>query len=199
MILYYKELGYHGLRTDEFIDEGPYLITGTDFKDGGINWDTCYHVPEWRYDQDPFIQIKNNDILVTKDGTIGKIAFIEELPGKTTLNSHLLVLRPLKNLYHSRYMYWIFLADYFTHYVNLVQSGSIMNAISQDKIENFVFALPPKTEQQQIYEFLDKETAQLDDIISKSQSQIKLLQEKRQALITSAVTGKIDVRNGVAA
>ena len=96
-------------------------------------------------------------------------------------------------------MYWIFLADYFTRYVNLVQSGSIMNAISQDRIENFVFALPPKTEQQQIYEFLDKEITQLDDLISKSQSQVNFLQEKRRVLITSAVTGKIDVRNGVAA
>ena len=71
--------------------------------------------------------------------------------------------------------------------------------INEDKIENFVFALPPKTEQQQIYDFLQKETTNFDDIISKSQSQINFLQEKRQALITSAVTGKIDVRNGVAA
>jgi len=46
---------------------------------------------------------------------------------------------------------------------------------------------------------LKKETAQFDNLISKSQSQVNFLQEKRQALITSAVTGKIDVRNGVAA
>ena len=181
-------IGYHGLRADEFIDEGPYLITGTDFKNGGINWDTCYHVPEWRYEQDPFIQIKNNDVLITKDGTIGKIAFVEDLPGKTTLNSHLLVLRPLKNSYHSRYLYWIFLTDYFTHYVNLVQSGSIMNALSQDNLENFIFTLPSPTEQQDISEFLDEKIAQIDQLIIKSKERVALLQEKRQVTINHAVT-----------
>ena len=58
--------------------------------------------------------------------------------------------------------------------------------------------LPPEDEQQQIYDFLQKETKQFSNLISKSQSQVNFLQEKRQALITSAVTGKIDVRNGVA-
>jgi type I restriction enzyme, S subunit len=188
-------IGYHGLRSDEFIDEGPYLITGTDFKDGKINWNTCYHVPEWRYEQDPFIQIKNNDVLITKDGTIGKIAFIENIPGKTTLNSHLLVVRPLKNSYQPRYLYWILLADCFTYYVNLVQSGSIMNSLSQHNLENFVFPLPPIMEENKIATYLDKQTTQFDELIAKSKTQITLLEEKKQTLITSAVTGKIDVRN----
>jgi type I restriction enzyme S subunit len=192
-------IGYHGLRSDEFIDEGPYLITGTDFKDGGINWNTCYHVPEWRYEQDPFIQIKNNDVLITKDGTVGKIAFIENIPGKTTLNSHLLVVRPLKNSYQPRFLYWILLADCFTYYVNLVQSGTIMNALSQEKLENFVFPLPPILEENQITEFLDKQITQFDELIAKSKAQITLLEEKRQALITATVTGKIDVRSEVVA
>ena len=74
----------------------------------------------------------------------------------------------------------------------LGQYGSAYTDIAQ-------VIVPPKEEQKQIHNFLQKETAQLDDIISKSQSQVNLLQEKRQALITAAVTGKIDVRNGVAA
>ena len=77
--------------------------------------------------------------------------------------------------------------------------GGAIPTISQDKILNHYILSPPRTEQNQISEFLDKQTAQFDDIISKSQSQVNFLQEKRQALITSAVTGKIDVRNGVAA
>ena len=66
--------------------------------------------------------------------------------------------------------------------------------VPTDFIQNFVFGLPPIEEQTQISEFLEKQTTQFDELISKSQSQIKLLQGKRQALITSAVTGKIDVR-----
>lgn len=45
-------IGWQGLTTDEYIDEGPFLITGTDFNvnDGVINWESCVHVSEWRYD-----------------------------------------------------------------------------------------------------------------------------------------------------
>ena len=53
---------------------------------------------------------------------------------------------------------------------------------------------PTKKESKQISDFLDKQTAQFDELIAKSKEQITLLEEKRQALITSAVTGKIDVR-----
>ena len=71
--------------------------------------------------------------------------------------------------------------------------------IGLEYFDQIKFPIPPYDEQLQIYDFLHKETKKLDDLISKSQSQVNFLQEKRQALITAAVTGKIDVRNGVAA
>lgn len=52
-------IGWQGLKSDEFIDEGPYLVTGTDFINGYINWETCYHVAEERYNQDPYIQLRH--------------------------------------------------------------------------------------------------------------------------------------------
>ena len=76
--------------------------------------------------------------------------------------------------------------------------GSAQPHINQQIIKSLKICLPPFDDQEKIYDFLQKQTAQFDDLISKSQSQIKLLQEKRQALIISAVTGKIDVRNGIA-
>ena len=74
-----------------------------------------------------------------------------------------------------------------------------MQGLNSQIIKSIKIILPSLSEQKQIYDFTQKGTTYLDNIISKSQSQINFLQEKRQALITSAVTGKIDVRNGVAA
>jgi len=74
-------IGWHGLTSDEYLDEGPYLITGTDFNEGNINWDSCHHISEERYNEDPYIQLKNNDLLITKDGTIGKTAIVHDMPG----------------------------------------------------------------------------------------------------------------------
>ena len=59
-------------------------------------------------------------------------------------------------------------------------------------LHNFQIILPSYDEQTQINDFLQKETTQFDELIAKSQSQIKLLQEKRQALINHAVTKGLD-------
>ena len=65
-------IGWQGLTSEEYQDEGAYLITGVDFKDGGIDWENCYHVPMKRWEEAKEIQIQNGDLLITKDGTIGK-------------------------------------------------------------------------------------------------------------------------------
>lgn len=69
-------IGWQGLTSDEYTDEGAYLITGTDFENGSINWDTCVHVPMRRWEEARDIQIENGDLLITKDGTIGKVAIV---------------------------------------------------------------------------------------------------------------------------
>ena len=85
-------IGWQGLTTEEYLSTGDYgLVTGTDFRDGYIDWDNCVYVEKIRYVQDKNIQLKVNDVLVTKDGTIGKVAFVNKLPNPTTLNSGIFV------------------------------------------------------------------------------------------------------------
>lgn len=79
-------IGWQGLRSDEFKTEGPYLVTGVDFHNGRVDWDDCYHVSVDRYEQDKGIQLRENDLLVTKDGTVGKTAFVVDCPEQATLN-----------------------------------------------------------------------------------------------------------------
>jgi len=66
--------------------------------------------------------------------------------------------------------------------------------ISQDIIKALRITVPPKEEQNAIVEYLDDRTVEIDKTISKAEKQIQLLQEYRTALISEAVTGKIDVR-----
>ena len=63
------------------------LITGTDFNDGAVNYSTCHFVEKERYEQDKHIQIKNGSILITKDGTLGKVAYVQGLSMPATLNA----------------------------------------------------------------------------------------------------------------
>jgi len=88
-------IGWHGLTSEEYSDKGAYLVTGVDFKDGVIEWEDCHHVGWDRYKEDPYIHLKEDDLLITKDGTIGKVALIKSLPDKATLNSGIFLVRPL--------------------------------------------------------------------------------------------------------
>ena len=191
-------IGWQGLRSEELVDSGPYLITGTDFTEGGIDWKKCYHITQERYQQDANIQIKNHDLLITKDGTIGKLAYIEHMPDVASLNSHLLVIRPLENKFTNRYMYWILQSKQFEYYMNLTQRGSTFNALSQEMVENFTFSCPPIEEQENITKFVDKITTFMDEMLYRISCQIKKLQEYKKTLFSSTVTGKIDVRGAVA-
>ena len=70
-----------------------YLITGTDIDPNHtVDLSRSYYVSKERYEMDTNIQVKNRDIIITKDGTIGKVAMISGLDKPATLNSHLFVL-----------------------------------------------------------------------------------------------------------
>ena len=66
--------------------------------------------------------------------------------------------------------------------------------INQDETKNLIFAVPPLAEQSAIAAYLDRETLEIDRLTGQVDDAISRLSEYRQALITSAVTGKIDVR-----
>ncbi len=182
-------VGWHGLKSDDFTEEGPYLVTGSDFKGKFIQWDNCYHCDEERYHQDSYIQLQNGDLLLTKDGTIGKIALVSDLDYKATLNSGVFVIRPLKDGdFTTKYYYWLLLSRSFTDFVDFYKTGSTIAHLYQDTFVNFKYSLPPLAEQQKIANFLDHETAKIDILIAKQEKLIELLTEKRQAVISHAVT-----------
>lgn len=185
-------IGWKGLKSDEFIDEGPYLLTGTDFDKGRINWHRSYHVSEERYKEDPYIQLKENDLLITKDGTIGKVAIVKNLPGKACLNSGIFVTRPTKKEYITSYMYWLLNSEVFSRFIDYTKTGTTISHLYQNVFVEFAFPRPSITEQHTIAAFLDRETSRIDKLISKKERQIELLQEKRAALISHAVTKGLD-------
>ncbi len=184
-------VGWHGLKSDEFGKEGAYCVTGTDFYNGRIRWEGCYRVSNDRYGEDPYIQLKEGDLLITKDGTIGKTAIVINLPGEATLNSGVFVVRPKKD-YTSRFLYWVLNSCVFTEFVNYHSKGSTIIHLYQDTFCNLPLALPAPQEQEFITNYLDQKTALIDDTIQKKQRLIDLIQEERTALINQAVTRGLD-------
>lgn len=181
-------IGWQGLKADEFVDNGPFLVTGTDFENGNVNWSKCYHISEERYMEAPEIHVENGDLLVTKDGTVGKVAYINNKPEKVSLNSHLLLIRPNSQLYYNKFLFWVIQSPIFDKYFSLSQNGTIMASLSQEKINNFSFPLPGMETQQCIADYLDRKCSQIDAIIARQQEVIEKLKAYKLSVITEAVT-----------
>lgn len=194
-IAYMKgRIGWKGLKQDEFLDTGDYyLITGHDIKNDKMNWKDCYHISKERYEESPEIILEEGDLLFTKDGTIGKTLYIESLPKPASLNSHLLVIRPINNSYNSKFLQYMFKSSQFLMYVEHNKTGTTFYGMSQNSMENFKGYFPNLSEQSKIVSYLDEHTHLIDSKILNEQKRISLLNEYYQSLISSAVTGKIKI------
>lgn len=191
-------IGWQGLRADEFKDDEslPYLITGTDFYNGIVNWDTCVHITEERFNQDRNIQIKEDDLLITKDGTIGKVAIAKKCPQRVSLNSGIFIIRNIgKYKYYSRFMYYVLQSDEFIEWYSVANAGnSTILHLNQEKFYNFVFALPDIESQKYIAERLDVKCAHIDYSISEKYDQLSKLDSYKKSIIYEYVTGKKRVK-----
>lgn len=185
-------IGWQGLTSEEYQDDGAYLITGIDFNNGGIDWENCVHVPMKRWEEARDIQIKNGDLLITKDGTIGKVAIVSDMPGETSLNSGVLRIMPIDG-YNRRYLFWVLQSEVFWNWFNFKNAGnSTIVHLYQGDFAEFIYAFPERAEQEKIADFLDVHCAKLDSIIADLEKQIETLQKYKKSLITENVTKGLD-------
>ena len=186
-------IGWQGLTSAEYKEEGPYLITGTDFLDGKINFETAVHIDEKRWFEAKQIQVENGDLLITKDGTVGKVAIIEGLMEKASLNSGVLRIQTTEVI-SRRFLFYVLKSDVFWLWFNYTNSGaSTILHLYQNVFDEFSYAFPKSLfEQTQIADFLDKKVAQLDKVKSLLEEQIKTLEDYRQSLIYETVTKGLD-------
>lgn len=189
-------IGWQGLNSKEYRDEGAYLITGTDFSNGEINWDKCVRISQERYSEAPEIQIKENDLLITKDGTIGKVAITKNTPQEVSLNSGVLLMRKKKTKYNLqlKMMYYILLSDIFWEWFNMNDvGGSTIKHLYQNQFYNFSFPLFDEAQQIKIISFLDNKIKVIDSLINDKQEIISEYETYKKSLIYEYVTGKKEV------
>lgn len=190
--LYMKgRIGWQGLKASEFSEEGNYLVTGVHFtKNNKVDWDICYRISDERYNEAPEIQLKNNDVLITKDGTIGKVAFIDSLPGKASLNSHLLVLRPLKENILPKFIYYTLMDSRFKYFIESIKSGSTLVGLSQTNFGKYNLLIPDPIEQKRIITVLDH----LNTTIENEVSYLSKLTSLKTGLMQDLLSGKVRVK-----
>jgi type I restriction enzyme, S subunit len=181
-------IGWQGLTTSEYRNTGDYyLITGTEFRNGSIDWESCYFVNKDRYKQDKNIQINRNDVLVTKDGTIGKVAFVKKLSKPATLNSGVFVIRPLNQEFAPEYLYYILLSKTFSEFLFKLTAGSTITHLYQKDFIHFSFQVPSILSEQYVIANILSDT---DKLIENLEKLIDKKKKIKKGAMQELLTGK---------
>ncbi|ENZ13236.1 restriction endonuclease subunit S [Enterocloster clostridioformis] len=182
-------IGWQGLTTAEYLDEGySFLITGTDFDGGRINWNGCHFVNYDRYAQDPNIQVTNGDLLLTKDGTIGKVAFVTDLKRPATLNSGVFLVKPITDAYTAHFMFYVLESSVFKDFLQQLSAGSTINHLYQKDLVKFDLFVPPTKEEQEAIATI---LFDMDSDIHKLEEKLSKYQKVKQGMMEELLTGKV--------
>ena len=185
-------IGWQGLKKHEYLNNGySYLIGGTDFQNGSIDLNGISYVTKERYDMDPNIQVSENDVLVTKDGTIGKVAIVPKLTKPATLNSGVFVFRTNKRL-SPQYLYRILSSFVFKEFIDTLSAGSTIKHLYQKDLKKFEFNIPVDIKEQEaiseVLSSMDKE------IINLEEERDKMIQI-RDGAMDDLLTGRVRLEN----
>ena len=146
-------------------------------------------------DQVRRFQIASGDVLITKDSEswndIAVPAVVAEDLKDVLCGYHLAHIRPRPDL-HGRFLGRQFSAIGLRDQFHVAANGITRFGLTGNGIRTSLFPIPPIKEQHAIADFLDRETAQIDGLVARKERLIDLLQEKRAALVTRAVTRGLD-------
>jgi type I restriction enzyme S subunit len=187
--------GLHG--TPEYNDYGEYhFINGNNLSNGKIEiTDTTRSVSVHTANSNQ-VDIGENTVLMSINGTIGNLALYRD--EKVILGKSAAYINCNENL-DRRFLFFSLQADPAKEFFRSTLANTTIHNLSLEAIRSLRSGIPPLPEQSEIAGALDEELAAFDGTIGMSELVVSLLQERRAALISSAVTGKIDVRTAVSA
>jgi len=169
----------------------PRYIRITDIaENGSLRVDTFKSLPE---DVARPYLLKSGDILFARSGaTVGKSFIYHESWGRACYAGYLIRLRINSRVAAPEFISYFASSSAYWDWASSIFIQATIQHISAEKYANFSVAIPPLPEQRTIAAFLDRETGRIDALIAKKERQIELLQEKRAALISHAVTNGLD-------
>lgn len=175
---------------EDFFNEGvTNWFTPSDFKNSFSLKDSNKKLREEAFLENAAkLYPKNCVLLIGIGATLGKVGYCET---EFSTNQQIIILIPLKSI---SYKYLTYVLASFKEILKVISNATTLGILNQEKTKQFVLPVPPFVEQQKICSFLNSESDKINKLTDSVVRAIEKLKEYRTSLITSAVTGKIDVR-----
>lgn len=186
--------GYVGPTRDILVTAGVRYLQSLHIKGNQVRFDEPYFVTaEWSNEHRKSI-LETGDVLIVQTGDIGQVAVVsEDFAG---CNCHaLIIVSPKRSAIYGEWLSWVLNSTYGFHSLLSIQTGALHPHLNCGNVRDVPVPIPPLREQREIIEFICAESKRFDELTVKARRSIELMHEHRSALISAAVTGKIDVRS----
>lgn len=184
--------GQYGLNypASGYVDEGVRLIRTTDLAEGKLSpAELGIYVPEEAVDDES--RLTSGDLLLSRSGTIGRAFLAPAATDGMAFAGFLVRFRPRPDAL-SKYLYYCTQSSEFQAAVVADAVSSTIQNFNAEKYENLTVPLPPLEEQQEIADYLDRETQRIDELIAEQRGLIETLRERRRSVMTRLVTRGLD-------
>jgi type I restriction enzyme S subunit len=172
-------------------EEGLPFIYGGDIREGKIAFETARCISQEDSLRNEKTRLMAGDLLTVRVGYPGITAVV---PSECEGGNCASVMHVRRGNFDSRWLCYVMNSRIVRFQVEVVQYGAAQEQFNISHAIEFRVPRPPANEQREIADFLDNQSDQFDELIAETLQGISLLRERRSALISAAVTGKIDVR-----
>ncbi len=186
--------GYVGPTRDILVESGVPYVQATHIKRGVVNFDDAYFVtPEWSMKMSKSI-LQEGDVLIVQTGAgTGDVGVVSSR--EAGYNCHaLIILQAEKSILSGVFLGQVLQSHFGQSVLYSIRTGGMHPHLNCGEVKFVKIPVPPLSEQEEISNFVKALSEQAENLIIEAGSTIDLLQERRSALISAAVTGKIDVR-----
>lgn len=177
--------------SEQYVDEGVPALRSLNVKPGAIREEELVYISEEANQELDGSQIHAGDLVAVRSGDPGTTAVIPERLDGINCIDLLIIRQPTR--YRSEFLCYLMNSEMVQRQFHLGTEGAAQQHFNVEDASNLLLPIPPEEEQLKIEKRLDEETQRLDELKERTLDGICLLQEKRHAIITAAVTGQIDV------
>ena len=173
----------------------PYLMTG-DLQEltSQIDFNECKQVSHEEYEKlSRKIKTDNGDVIMARYATIGTVAYVD-VEQDLLVSYSCVTIKPNIDRTCGMFLFFCLKSESFAQGMRHKINANTQENVGIGDLKKVKVAIPPLNEQQQITEHLQSAISEMSDVIQASKDTVRLLQERRSALISAAVTGQIDVR-----
>lgn len=178
----------------DYVDSGIPFLSSKNIIDNKLDLTEVRYISQEKFDRLGRGKLVKNDLVITVRGTIGSIGYFLGQEHQTAfINAQMMILRTNEEL-SSKYFYYFARSNFWFTQLDYSAYGAAQQQLSNVVLQNLSIVVPPFDEQVSIENYLDQKLEQVEKTTQKVRNEITLLEEYRTALISEAVTGKIDVR-----